>query len=226
MVKVFVVLLGLVVLVCGGSDVALAQAGLEDVPACLVDPHSEDCICAQVTQLGYFPVGYVVEGNGDSRKVLPKDVNNDGNRPVFDEVRGEWREWSPTPVPGVVGVGPTPCDPKVAGSCDLKWVDNPRYGQECSLEYVREDLNRLWKFIGAVAAGIAAVSFCWVGVVYMQEAASGGDLSKARNMLVRVMVGVIIVGCAVVIWEGVSGGVLGGKDSWSMERGVYHDWHR
>ena len=40
------------------------------------------------------------------------------------------------------------------------------------------------------------------------------------------MVGMIIVGCAVVIWEGVSGGVLGGKDRWNMERGVYHEWHR
>ena len=227
MVKVLVVFFGLVMLVCGGSDVALAQAGLEDEPACLDDPHSEKCICAQVTDRGYYPVGYEVSYDAHGNRVVsPKDVNGDGNLPVFDDVEGVWAEWSPPVVPGVVGPSPTPCDPDTSGSCELKWVDNPRYGQECSLEYVREDLNRLWKFAAAVAAGLAVVSFSWVGVVYMQEAASGGDLSKARNMLVRVMVGVIIVGCAVVIWEGVSGGVLGGKDSWSMQRGVYYEWAR
>ena len=226
MIRVLAVLFGLVVLVCGGSDVALAQAGLEDEPACLVNPHSEECVCAQVLGLGYYPVGYEIEGSGADRQILPKDINKDGERPVFNEDTGEWEEWAPAPVPGVLGPAVPPCDPEVKDSCDLKWVDNPRYGQECSLEYVREDLNRLWKFVGALAAGLATVSFCWVGFVYMQESASGGDLSRVRNMLVRVFVGMIIVGCAVVIWEGVSGGLFGSKDSWSMERGVYHQWRR
>ena len=45
--------------------------------------------------------------------------------------------------------------------------------------------------------------------MYMQDSASGANLSRSRTMMFRVVVGFIIVACAWVLWEIVGGILLG-----------------
>ena len=55
-----------------------------------------------------------------------------------------------------------------------------------------------------VVAVLAFIVTCWisVGVVYMQNTASGVDISRARGLLVRVSIWMTILACSSLILEG------------------------
>ena len=135
------------------------------------------------------------------------DVDRDGKRPqlvdglwVDGELCGGWNEDS-----------------------DLEFMRDDRYKQRCALSYFREDQRRLWYFAVALGASFTVISLIWVGVVHMQNTASGVDISKTRAMLVRVMIGLIILACAFLIWDGLNELLFKGLDSWTLEQGVFHD---
>ena len=70
---------------------------------------------------------------------------------------------------------------------------------------------------------MTVISLIWVGVVHMQNTASGVDISRTRAMLVRVLIGLIILACAFLIWDGLNELLFKGLRSWTLEQGVFHD---
>ena len=200
----FLVLAGALTLLWPSA--AWAQDSLPDEEVCrddpLIDtdgPYSEHCICAKVRKFHLYPREFEPPTDPPTTPV-PVDADSDGELASFDEDTGVWGG-----------------DPE-----DLALFVSDKYGQECSLSYVRENLRRAWYFLAAVGAGFAAVSLSWAGVVYMQESSSGGDLSRARGMLVRVMIGVVILACALIAWEGLSGFVVDYTENWTLDRDVFY----
>ena len=201
----------------GSGDARAQEFDLFEDVACREDPGGEDCICAKVRQLGYYPVQYrwdvaagqVVALNSDSD---PDDV------PSFDPETGIW---SGTPAtPGSVVEDPATGD--ISADGDLLFSGNDFYLQQCSLSYFREDLRRLWLFGAALGAVLAAASIAWAGVVWMQESASGNDIARSRGMIVRVLIGVVILSCSYVLWEGLAGMLAGHLETWTGERGAFY----
>ena len=109
------------------------------------------------------------------------------------------------------------------GVSDLQFMVDDRYNQRCAMSYFRENQRRLWVFAVWLGAGFTVISLIWGGVAYMQNAASGVELSRIRGMLTRVLVGFVILACALLIWDGVSGALFYGVDSWTQDREVYYD---
>ena len=158
-----------------GSDFLL------ETEACREDPHSKDCICATVRKFGLFPKEFDSDGNA-------KDVSGDNLPPTL----------------GSDGIWVDNKDAAAGEDSDLQFMADDRYNQRCALSYFREDQRRLWYFAVALGASFTVISLIWVGVVHMQNTASGVDISKTRAMLVRVIIGLIILASAFLIWEGLN----------------------
>ena len=197
---------------------ALAQSTeflLED-PVCRENPHSEDCICAQVRKFGFFPKKFNVDGT-------PKDDDNDTFTPQQVE-GGLWVDHDNEADNYDAILSPTTDD--LAKKSDLHFATDDRYNQRCAMSYFRENQRRLWVFAVWVGAGFTVLSLIWGGVAYMHNAASGVELSRIRGMLTRVLIGFVILACALLIWDGVSGALFYGVDSWTQDRGIFYDLGR
>ena len=195
---------------------ALAQSTevLLDNPACRENPHSQDCICAEVMKFGFFPKDFNPDGT-------PVDSNGDNVLPVEKE-DGVWVER----VQIIDGGLPVVVEVKVLDEnlSDLQFMTDDRYSQRCAMAYFRENHRRLWYFAVALGGSFTVLSLIWGGVVYMQNAASGVmELSRIRGMLARVLIGMVILACALLIWDGISGALFSGVDSWTHDRGVFYD---
>ena len=184
-------------------------------PACRENPHSQDCICAEVRKFGFFPREFNTDGT-------PKDVDGDGFTPqpveggLWIDGVGEADNYDATLVPDT--------KENLAKKSDLQFMMDDRYSQRCAMAYFRENHRRLWYFAVALGGSFTVLSLIWGGVVYMQNAASGVvDLSRTRAMLARVIIGMVILACALLIWDGVSGTLFSGVDSWTHDRGVFYD---
>ena len=208
---------------------ALAQSPdlLLQSEKCRLNPHSEECICATVRKYGYFPKKFtsvvldtsgnrVLDSSGNPVPVLDpwgrpavaaRDVDGDGMRPQL--VDGLWGQEE--------GKANINLDP------DFEFIRDDRYKQRCALSYFREDQRRLWYFAVSLGASFTVISLIWVGVVHMQNTASGVDISRTRAMLVRVIIGLIILACAFLIWDGLNELLFKGLNSWTLEHGVFHD---
>ena len=214
-----VLLLGLVVLGSlwiSGSPVGsvMAQSN-EDFLAdaeCADNPNSEQCICARVRQFSLYPQ-FIDTGGG---VIGLYDSDDDGEVPFLDPDDGLWKDG----VGEAAGVSRSGLDPVVT---ELVSLPSNEYGQNCSLAYFRENLRRLWFFAVALGGGLAALSLGWAGVAYMQASASGADLSRSRTMIMRVLIGIVILACAYLIWEGASNLFLGGYESWSLDKDAFYD---
>ena len=189
---------------------------------CRDNPHSQDCICAEVKQFGYFPKSFKVNGTG------PKDSNGDEVFPMLTE-EGVWVEMVPLVENGVkvkdsdgklVGVKVKPLE---EAESDLHFAVDDAYNQRCAMSYFRENQRRLWVFAVWLGAGFTVISLIWGGVAYMHNAASGVELSRIRGMLTRVFVGFVILACALLIWDGISETLFFGADFWTQDRGVFYD---
>ena len=211
------VLLGVLAVCVAGALAAPsgveAQAGIDlfAEEICRENPHSEDCICVHVRRFGLVPI---YEDGNDTPEPDPDPLVPEPDRlPVFDSTGGIW-----------LGV-PQQFDEDgkwIAGN--LQFIQSDSYGEHCSLAYVREDMRRLWRFVASVSALMAAMSFAWAGVMYMQDSASGGDVSKSRGVVIRVVVGLILVGSAYIVWEGASGFTVQHLDNWTLDFGKLHDF--
>ena len=191
-----------------GVERVQAQAGIDRFheEVCQDNPHSEACICVDVRNYGLYPLGFDGHGN----PVLGDDPTD--GLPVFDRNLGVWR--------GVPPVYDEDKDEWVGGN--LEFQHNDEYGKHCVLSYVREDLRRLWYFVAAVSGLLAAMTLGWLGFQYMQESASGGDLSRSRAAVIRVVLGMIIVGFAYVAWETTSGLLVTQVETWSLDHGLFY----
>ena len=188
---------------------------------CRLTPHSEECICATVRKFGYFPKKFDRLGLYDvDRNLRGKDVDGDGKRPILGE-DGVWVD-EEGEAANANDEGDNE-DKRFKKSSDLEWIADDRYKQRCALSYFREDQRRLWYFAVSLGGSFTVISLIWVGVVHMQNTASGVDISKTRAMLVRVIMGLIILACAFLIWEGLNELLFKGLDSWTLEQGVFHD---
>ena len=105
---------------------------------------------------------------------------------------------------------------------DLAFMQDDRYAQRCALSYFRENQRRLWVFAVAVGVGLAVLSLIWTGLTFMQQSASGLDLSRARQHLARIIIGVVVLACAAIVWEGLNEVLFSGVDFWTFDRSVFY----
>ena len=215
-VPFLVALMGLVLLLPSSPASAQSTEVLLENPVCRENPHSEDCICAEVRKFGFFPKSFeMVDG-----EVRPKDSNGDGVLPAETE-DGLWVER----VRIIEGGLPVEVEVKVLEESlsDLVFAVDDRYAQRCAMSYFRENQRRLWVFAVALGAAFSVLSLIWIGVTYMQYSASGVELSRARALLTRVIIGLVILACALLIWEGLNEYLFSGVESWTQNRGVFYD---
>ena len=184
---------------------------------CRENPHSQECICAEVRKFGFFPKAFDPAIVGLDGKPAAKDVDKDGFAPVPVE-GGLWKDHDNE----ADDYNATPRLP-TAEKSDLQFAVDDRYNQRCAMSYFRENQRRLWVFAVWLGAGFTVISLIWGGVAYMQNAASGVELSRIRGMLTRVFVGFVILACALLIWDGISGTLFFGADFWTQDRGVYYE---
>ena len=199
-----------IVLTSSGASAQSVDVLLES-EACRRNPHSEDCICAGVRRFAFFPIA--MDENPADPAQPSADADEDGFRPGL--VDGVWVDHASESD----DVGNTP--PGLA--TELQFVLTDDYGQNCALSYFRENLRRLWVFGVALGAVFASISFIWIGVTHMQHTASGMDISRSRMMFVRVGLGIIILACALVVWEGLNDYLLEGLQGWTNERNVFYN---
>ena len=200
----FLLALGLVLLQFPRPVSAQSTDLLMESEACRADPHSEECICADVQLYGLFPKEFKPDVAGPERT----DADGDGKFPS-KTIDGLWEDH--------------PDEAVVGEESDLEFTSSNRYGQHCALSYVRENQRRLWYFAVALGTMFTVISMIWVGVTYMQNSASGVDLSKSRAMLMRVIIGIVILASAYLIWEGVNEVLFNRLDSWTLDRGDFYD---
>ena len=74
----------------------------------------------------------------------------------------------------------------------------------------------------ALGAVLAAASVAWAGVVWMQESASGNDIARSRGMIIRVVIGVIVLSCSFLVWEGLADLLAGHLETWTGERDTFY----
>ena len=209
----FLLVLGLVLLQFPRPASAQSTDLLLESQACRANPHSELCICADVRVHGLFPKEFEPDGT-------PKDEDGDGYAPSRS-IDGVWED-HPDEADNHNSslVGDEDNDKKRS---DLEFMASDRYSQHCALSYVRENQRRLWYFAVALGTMFTVISMIWVGVTYMQNSASGVDLSRSRAMLMRVVIGIVILASAFLIWEGLNEVLFNRLDSWTLERGVFYD---
>ncbi len=194
---------------------------------CLGDGvNSEACICSGVSYAlvptAFDPnTGLALDGSDDGPH---EDSVNDP--PVFDPSTGIW-----TAVPsGSIapwGTEPTELHPLspappalprfLMRDYDLIYVSNERYKEHCSYAYLQENMLRLWRFSVILGGIFATISLTMVGVVYMQESASGNDLSRVKSHLFRVLAGLVLLGMALVVWQFLSDTIVTHVDGWTWE---------
>ena len=201
----FLLGLGLVLLQFPRPASAQSTDLLLESEACRADPHSEECICADVQLYGLFPKEFKPDVTGPERT----DADGDGFFPS-KTIDGLWEDH--------------PDEAVVGEESDLEFTSSDRYGQHCALSYVRENQRRLWYFAVALGTMFTVISMIWVGVTYMQNSASGVDLSKSRAMLMRVIIGIVILASAYLIWEGVNEVLFNRLDSWTLDRGDFYEF--
>ena len=165
---------------------------------CETNPNLEKCICAPAARLRVIPkgaIGYNAAGDPVATPVHPGGVP-----PIYDPAEGIWvPQGSPIDV------------------AEFDVIEDEHFKRNCSLSFFREDLNRGWRLAVAVGAAFLSLSLVWAGFSYMQEASSGADLAKARARVLRIFVGIIIVGMSVVIWEGLADFLFGFMESWTSD---------
>ena len=186
---------------------------------CRDNPHSEDCICAEVRRFGYFPKAFDPTRLGLDGKPMAKDDDGDGFAPQPVD-GGLWEDHVSEADDVLVTMSE---EEKAKKTTDLQFAVDDRYNQRCAMSYFRENQRRLWVFAVWLGAGFTVISLIWGGVAYMQNAASGVELSRIRGMLTRVFVGFVILACALLIWDGISGTLFFGADFWTQDRGVYYE---
>ena len=208
--------MGLALLLPWSPASAQSTEVLLENPVCRENPHSEDCICAEVRKFGFFPKSFELVGD----EVRPKDSNGDNVLPAQTK-DGLWVER----VRIIEGGLPVVVEVKVLEESlsDLVFAVDDRYAQHCAMSYFRENQRRLWVFAVALGAAFSVLSLIWIGVTYMQYSASGVELSRARALLTRVIIGLVILACALLIWEGLNEYLFSGVESWTQNRGVFYD---
>lgn len=182
--------------------------------ACRANPDSEDCICRDVYEfsrtpkfidissapyLRAAPVVQTIHPDGRVTYAAPVPPRGPEGFPYYSPEEGRW-------------VGGLPED--------YEDLENSKYAAYCSLEYFQENQYRLWYFALAFGGTLAAISIAWGGFVYMQESVSGETRSTARTTVLRVVIGLVLLACAFIVWDAVSGIFLDGSAVWDLRPGI------
>lgn len=99
----------------------------------------------------------------------------------------------------------------------------------CALRYLQLNLNNTWQFLALLAGALGTISFGWAGIVMMQDTASGEGVSRARLMVFRVSIGILVVLVGVLFLEAVYLHLFGVTEFWFSSDGKYFesgDWHK
>ena len=75
------------------------------------------------------------------------------------------------------------------------------WNQMCARLDLVSTTKGLVRGLALALTGIAAISFVWSIVQYMQESVAGGQVVQARNNAIRIIVGLIIFGSTWLIYE-------------------------
>ena len=181
------------------EDILSGDAGV----ACRQNPHSEECICFDVSRYAMVPVAWQeVSAGVPAYPPLAIGAHWD------DELKSWVRN---NPVPAVYE--PLYTDP-------LRTEVNSKYKAHCSLSYFRENLRRLWYFMLALGASLTAVTLGWAGFVHMQDSVTGETRSMSRTIIIRAVLGMVLLACVFFAWEGVSGLFVGEFEVWSDRPGL------
>lgn len=92
---------------------------------------------------------------------------------------------------------------KVGGTWRSSNVRTEKWKEACARRYVKHNFRVFWMVGTGIAGALTAISLAWAGFVYMQESASGGDVSQVRNLIVRSLAGFVFAGMAWVVWQGI-----------------------
>ena len=99
----------------------------------------------------------------------------------------------------------------------------------CALKYLQLNLNNTWQFLALLAGALGTISFGWAGIVMMQDTASGEGVSRARLMVFRVGIGILVVLVGVLFLGAVYLHLFGVTEFWFGQDGKYFqasDWKR
>ena len=191
---------------------------------CRDDPYSRDCICAGVRQFGFFPKAFDQANLFTQMGVeRGKDVDGDNYFPILNN-SGVWVDDADEDENYSPADPANPTSAELALRTDLQFAADDRYNRRCALSYYRENVRRLWVFLVASGSLIAVFSLIWVGVTYMQYSASGVSLYRAQMILARVLIGLVILACSAIIWEGISAFLFSGFDFWTLDRDVFYEF--
>lgn len=91
----------------------------------------------------------------------------------------------------------------------------------CALRYLQRNLGALWKFAAVLAGSLATGSLVWAGFVLMQDSVNGEGIARARTIVVRVLVGVLIVAMGSFVMEALFLDLFGVPDFWFSNDGKY-----
>lgn len=171
------------------EDILSGDAG----EACRKNPHSEECICFDVSRYAKVPVAWVEVAAGVP-EYPPVAIGA-----TWDDELKSWVSADPD---------------------NLKTEVNSKYKAHCALSYFRENLRRLWYFMMALGGTLTAVSIGWAGFVHMQDSVSGETRSMSRTIIIRTVLGVVLLACVFFAWEGVSGLFVGEFEIWSDRPGL------
>ena len=195
-----------------GGPVYAQSLGIENEALCDPrvggDPNSEECVCSEVRSFLLEPAK-IDKATGEAL-----DGDGDGKPPVYED--GYWVDSEEGLITFDADGNP------VSPSADLVIVLNPYYDFDCTVSYLREDMRRAWQYAAVLAGTFLFVSLAWAGVMYMQDSASGADLSRSRTMMFRVVIGFIIVACAWILWEIAGDILLSHLQSWTGDRDVFY----
>ena len=217
---------------------AQGEEELLSVPACLEDPSSEACVCDAVPEIGFLPIHYKLAADGSfaldtDGHVIPQDYAPDNVRlefhtppPDSDVYWGESDVWGPWWEPATSGrwygtVAPFNSD---SDEYDLRATRVEDYKTFCAVSYLRENLRRVWLFCVAVGGILLTISLIWAGVAYMQDATAGVDLARSRMRVFRIVLGILLLGSSLIIWEAIGEVLFPFMEYWSGDRNVFYSF--
>ena len=199
---------------------------------------SRECICHAIDDFAAVPMKLTITHDFDS----PADGSYPDawddqrtattGRAVFNGETGLWESdtpgrplsvapWGTEELPAADPENPPNVISTNRPSHDMVLVLNDRYNELCAFSYLRENLGRVWRFAVILAGAAAAISLAWGGVAYMQDSASYGDAARIRMAMLRVLMGLAVVGLALVAWNAMDGFLFTHVDSWNWDQQFY-----
>ena len=89
----------------------------------------------------------------------------------------------------------------------------------CARMDLERDMYLLWRIAGTLAIALLGFSVAWGGLVWMIESLGIAQQGRARMLMINCFIGVVIVGVAFFLWQGLFTGTFG---FFTMEVGEFN----